>query len=52
MTEALNKSDCASAKDILAGVRADVSDFVKDAEQFDDLTMLCIKYFGPDADLL
>ena len=26
--------------------REDVDDFVKDAEQFDDLTMLCLEYKG------
>ena len=25
-----------------------VDGFVKDAEQFDDLTMLCMEYLGPD----
>ena len=33
-------------KDILAAVRASVDEFVKDAEQFDDLTMLCLSYHG------
>lgn len=35
-------------KDVLAGVRAAVDAFVKEAPQFDDLTMLGLKYYGPD----
>ena len=37
----------ASQKDVLAGVRAAVDTFVKEAPQFDDLTMLGLKYNGP-----
>ena len=37
----------ASQKEVLAGVRAAVDAFVKDAPQFDDLTMLGLKYNGP-----
>ena len=37
----------ASQKDVLAGVRAAVDAFVKEAPQFDDLTMLGLKYNGP-----
>ena len=36
-----------SQKEILAGVRSAVDAFVKEAPQFDDLTMLGLKYFGP-----
>ena len=32
---------------VLKNVRASVDGFVKDAEQFDDLTMLCVEYKGP-----
>ena len=46
--EALNAlPDDASQEEILAGVRTAVDAFVKDAPQFDDLTMLGLKYFGP-----
>ena len=31
---------------VLKAVRADVEEFVGDAEQFDDLTMLCLLYMG------
>lgn len=37
----------ASQKDVLAGVRAAVDTFVKEAPQFDGLTMLGLKYNGP-----
>ena len=47
--EALNAiSGDATQKEILAGVRKAVDAFVQDAPQFDDLTMLGLKYFGPD----
>lgn len=38
----------ASQQEILAGVRAAVDAFVKDAPQFDDLTMLGLKYYGSE----
>ncbi len=45
--EALNRiSNSVSQKDVLAGVRAAVDAFVKEAPQFDDLTMLGMKYNG------
>lgn len=46
--EALNAiSSGASQKEVLLGVRAAVDAFVKEAHQFDDLTMLGLKYNGP-----
>ena len=47
MLDALNKYRDGSPKDILDGIRKSVNDFVGEAEQFDDLTMLCIEYRGP-----
>ena len=44
MLEALNEDPGASPSGILKNVRAAVDGFVKDAEQFDDLTMLCLEY--------
>ena len=44
MIDALNSCADGSPKAILEGVRAAVDDFVGDAEQFDDLTMLCLEY--------
>ena len=47
MVNALNgKSDAAFPKQLLRCVRRAVDNFVKEAEQFDDLTMLCIEYRG------
>lgn len=46
MIEALNTDPGAAPKQILKNVRSAVDDFVKDAEQFDDLTMLCLEYRG------
>ena len=46
MVDALNSDPEASPEEILKNVRASVDGFVKEAEQFDDLTMLCIEYRG------
>jgi len=46
--EALNRDVNAGPKQVLENVRADVDAFVKDAEQFDDLTMVCLEYRGSD----
>ena len=43
---ALNADKTVAPEQILKNVRAAVSEFVKDAEQFDDLTMLCMEYKG------
>ena len=46
MVAALNKDPGASPEQILKNVREDVDAFVKEADQFDDLTMLCFDYYG------
>ena len=46
MLDALNEDVGATPENILKNVRAAVDRFVKDAEQFDDLTMLCAEYTG------
>jgi sigma-B regulation protein RsbU (phosphoserine phosphatase) len=46
MLEALNRAPERRPEEILAGVRAAVDAFVGEAEQFDDLTMLCVEYRG------
>jgi sigma-B regulation protein RsbU (phosphoserine phosphatase) len=46
MLEALNREPEGRPEEILAGVRAAVDAFVGEAEQFDDLTMLCVEYRG------
>ena len=33
--------------EVLRGVKRAVDGFVKEAEQFDDLTMMCLVYHGP-----
>ena len=47
MLEALNRDTSASPKELLQNVRDSVDSFVRNAEQFDDLTMLCLDYKGP-----
>ena len=49
MIDALNKNADAAPEKLLKNVRKTVDGFVKDAEQFDDLTMLCMEYLGPQA---
>lgn len=46
LQDALNVCPDASPADVLKNVRAAVDSFVRDAEQFDDLTMLCVEYRG------
>ena len=48
MLDALNLALDASPKALLANVRSAVDGFVGEAEQFDDLTMLCFEYFGSE----
>ena len=48
MITALNKASDSSPQHILSNVRSAVDDFVNGAEQFDDLTMLCLEYKGWD----
>jgi sigma-B regulation protein RsbU (phosphoserine phosphatase) len=44
--ETLNRHAKESPRGILEGVKADLDEFVNGAEQFDDLTMLCLEYHG------
>ena len=46
MVTALNKVRTGTPEEILAGVSRDVNRFVMGAEQFDDITMLCLEYKG------
>ena len=48
MVDALRSAENEAPKEIVQAVDRAVADFVKDAPQFDDLTMLCLKYNGPD----
>ncbi len=47
---ALNLQPDASPQQLLKNVRCAVDDFVEDAEQFDDLTMLCMEYYGSSSE--
>jgi sigma-B regulation protein RsbU (phosphoserine phosphatase) len=46
--QALNAEKDGSPEQILKNVRAEIDNFVNGAEQFDDLTMLCLQYKGKD----
>lgn len=46
MMEALNECEADSCEQILAHIRSRVDEFVGEAPQFDDLTMLCLEYKG------
>jgi len=46
LLETLNVCDAATPKEVLCDVDAAVEAFVNGAPQFDDLTMLCLKYNG------
>ena len=50
MIDALNEDPDASPAQILGAVRGEISKFVREAEQFDDLTMLCLEYKGAKKD--
>ena len=50
MIDALNEDPDASPAQILGAVRGEISKFVREAEQFDDLTMLCLEYKGANKD--
>ena len=46
MLAALNQEPSALPEQVLKNVDSSVKEFVKEAEQFDDLTMLCLEYKG------
>jgi sigma-B regulation protein RsbU (phosphoserine phosphatase) len=48
LLDALNAAPDAAPEEIVAAVKRSVDAFVGDAPQFDDITMLCLKYNGPD----
>ena len=47
MVAALNTCGEGTSEEILRNMRSTVDAFVGEAEQFDDLTMMCIEYKGP-----
>ena len=46
MLAALNEDPAAAPADVLAAVKRSLDAFVGDAPQFDDITMMCLKYNG------
>ena len=48
MLDALNTRPGGTPQELLQAVYTAVDNFVQKAEQFDDLTMLCLEYMGPD----
>ena len=50
LLQVLNQNSQSSAQDVLQNVRKAVDSFVQEAEQFDDITMLCLEYKGPKCD--
>ena len=47
MIDALNEAKDDESSAVLAKVSEKIKEFVADADQFDDITMLCLKYNGP-----
>ncbi len=50
MLKALNKTTDADPEQTLKNMRKDVDKFAEGAEQFDDITMLCMEYRGPSGE--
>ena len=46
MIQTLNETPDSAPKILLENMQRAVDEFVKDAEQFDDLTMMCLSYNG------
>ena len=49
MLDALNSRRDGTPEQLLQAVRGAIDDFVGDAPQFDDITMLCLQYDGPES---
>ena len=47
LLEALNQNPAAPPKELISAVKQSIDAFVGEADQFDDITMLCLEYFGP-----
>jgi sigma-B regulation protein RsbU (phosphoserine phosphatase) len=45
---ALNKNKDAECKKLLPAIRREIDEFVGEAPQFDDITMVVLKYLGKD----
>lgn len=46
LLSSINQTDDPDPKEIITGMRSAIEKFTGDAEQFDDLTMLCLEYKG------
>ncbi len=46
LIEALNREKDADAEKLLANVKKDIDEFVGEAPQFDDITMMCFRFMG------
>ncbi|MBQ2147752.1 MAG: SpoIIE family protein phosphatase, partial [Firmicutes bacterium] len=51
LLDALRPAEDSDPKSIIEAVDAAIRGFVKDAPQFDDITMLCMEYKGQKEDL-
>lgn len=49
MLDALNETRGATPKDLIENVKARVDSFAGDEPQFDDMTMLCARYYGNES---
>ena len=47
MLDALNRNPDAGVREVLSNVKKGIDEFVDGAEQFDDITMMCMRYNGP-----
>ena len=47
MIDSLNAHNNDSMKELNTNVRADIAEFTEGADQFDDITTLCVRYNGP-----
>lgn len=47
MIDSLNAHNNDSMKELDTNVRADIAEFTEGADQFDDITTLCVRYNGP-----
>ena len=45
--DSLNKTPTAMPQDLFVNVNEDIKEFVGKTKQFDDITMLAFRYFGP-----
>ena len=48
MLATLNSRPDAGPEEVLKMLKDDIEAFVKDYEQFDDITMMVFDYYGPD----